>query len=144
MLAGSALAIHGLLGEQARVVGVEPEGAPNLTRSLAAGEVVPLERIATAVQGLCPPDTGELNLALARRHVQGTLLLSDEEIHGGQRTLLRAGFTVEPAGAAAFAAVEHGKLAPELDGRSRSDPLRVACVVSGGNPDPRQMQALLA
>ncbi len=145
LIAGSSLALFCELGARVRSIGVEPAGAPNLTASLAAGRVVPLERITTAVQGLCPLDTGELNLALARRHVSGTILLSDEEIHAGQRVLVRAGWTVEPAGAAAFAALASGKLPPELlAGRGRARALRVCCVVSGGNPDPRQVEALLA
>lgn len=145
MVAGSSLALVQSLGERVQVIGVEPEGAPNLTASLEAGEVVPLERITTQVQGLCPLDTGELNLALAENFLRGTILLSDEEIYAGQRELVRAGLTVEPAGAAAYAAVLSGSLPPELlEGRSRADPLRVAAVVSGGNPDPKQLAALLA
>jgi threonine dehydratase len=145
LVAGSALALVQSLGERVQVIGVEPEGAPNLTGSLEAGAVVPLARIDTVVQGLCPLDTGELNLALAERFLAGTILLTDDEIHAAQRELLRAGLTVEPAGAAAFAAVWHGALPPELlEGRSASDPLRVAAVISGGNPDPAQVAALLA
>ena len=144
LVAGSSLALVSELGERVHVIGVEPEGAPNLTQSLEAGEVVPLERITTAVQGLCPLDTGELNLALAERYLSGTILLSDEEIYAGQKVLVRAGLTVEPAGAAAFAAVLHRALPPELlEGRSRSNPLRVAAVISGGNPDPAQIERLL-
>lgn len=143
LVAGSALGLSLELGERVQVIGVEPEGAPNLTQSLEAGEVVPLERITTEVQGLCPLDTGELNLALAERFLRGTCLLSDAEIYAGQRVLVRAGFTVEPAGAAAFAAVLHGALPPELlAGRSPAHPLRVVAVLSGGNPDPAQLAAL--
>ena len=77
---------------------------------------------------------------LVPKHV----LLSDEEIFAGQKVLVRAGLTVEPAGAAAFAAVLHGALPPELlEGRSRANPLRVAAVISGGNPDPAQLASLL-
>jgi len=145
LVAGSALALATELGEHVQILAVEPEGAPNLTGSLEAGAVVPLEAITTSVQGLCPLDTGELNLALAERFLRGTILLTDEEIHSGQRALLQAGLTVEPAGAAAFAAVFHGALPPELlDGRGPADRLRVAVILSGGNPDPAQVTALLA
>jgi threonine dehydratase len=145
LVAGSGLALVQTLGERVQVIGVEPEGAPNLTGSLEAGAVVPLARIETKVQGLCPLDTGELNLALAERYLAGTVLLSDAEIHAAQRELLRAGLTVEPAGAAAFGAVWHGALPPELlEGRGPGKPLRVAVVISGGNPDPAQVAALLA
>jgi len=144
LAAGSALALVSTLGERVQVIGVEPEGAPNLTQSLEAGEVVPLARITTSVQGLCPLDTGALNVALAERYLAGTILLSDEEIHAGQKLLLEAGLTVEPAGAAAFAAVLAGALPEELlAGRSPANPLRVACVLSGGNPDPEQVRRLV-
>jgi len=144
LVAGSSLALVGELGERVQVIGVEPEGAPNLTASLEAGAVVPLARITTAVQGLCPLDTGELNLALAERYLAGTILLSDAEIYAGQTVLVRAGLTVEPAGAAAFAAVLAGALPSELlEGRSPSNRLRVAAVLSGGNPDPAQLASLL-
>ena len=143
LVAGSALGLVSELGEGVQVIGVEPEGAPNLTQALEAGAVVPLESITTKVQGLCPLDTGELNLALAERFLRGTILLSDEEIHAGQRVLVRAGIVVEPAGAAAFAAVLHGALPPELlEGRSAENRLRVAVVLSGGNPDPAQLATL--
>lgn len=145
LVAGSSLALVQELGERVQIIGVEPEGAPNLTQSLEAGEVTPLERITTRVQGLCPLDTGELNLALAERFLRGTVLLSDEEILAGQKVLVRSGLTVEPAGAAAFAAVLHEALPPELlAGRSATKRLRVACVLSGGNPDPKQLVELLA
>src|SRR5262245_3941481 len=49
MLAGGSLALFQKLGERVQVIGVEPEGAPNLTASLEAGEVVPLAKITTAV-----------------------------------------------------------------------------------------------
>jgi threonine dehydratase len=145
LVAGSALALVSELGERVQVIGVEPEGAPNLTQSLEAGAVVRLERITTKVQGLCPLDTGELNLALSERFLRGTILLSDEEILAGQKELVRAGIIVEPAGAAAFAAVRERALPEELlAGRTRDNPLRVAAILSGGNPDPAQLASLQA
>ena len=144
LVGGSALALGSELGERVQVIGVEPEGAPNLTEALEAGAAVTLERITTEVQGLCPLDTGELNLALAERFLRGTILLSDDEIYAGQKALVQSGLTVEPAGAAAFAAVLHEALPPELvEGRTSANPLRVACVISGGNPDPAQLVSLL-
>ena len=71
------------------------------------------------------------------------MLRSDEEIFAAQAVLVRAGLTVEPAGAAAFAAVLQGALPAELlDGRGPDDPLRVACVVTGGNAEPEQLASL--
>jgi threonine dehydratase len=143
LIAGSALALASKLGDEVAVIGVEPEGSPNLSRALEAGRPVSIDPIRTRIQGLCPLDTGELNLALAQRHVEGMIVLTDDEIVAGQRELVRAGHTVEPAGAAAFAALLARALPAELlEGRSPARPLRVACVVSGGNAEPEELAAL--
>ena len=62
------------------------------------------------------------------------------EIMDAQRVLAAHGETVEPAGAATLALVRSGC----FEGRTPEDPLRVAVVVSGGNPDPAQFESLLA
>lgn len=144
LLAGCALAIRQTLGRRVLIVGAEPEGAPSMKLSLEQGRAVTLERITTKVQGLCPPYAGKLNTEICGLSVDSVVTLSDEEIFAAQRELvLRGGWTVEPAGAAATAVVLSGKLPSlALHGRSRTDRLRVACVVSGGNPDPAQIAAV--
>jgi len=143
LLAGSSLAIARELGDEVAIVAVEPEGSPNLTAALDAGQPVVIDPITTEVQGLCPLDTGERNLALAERYVEGTITLTDEEIHAAQRVLVGAGWAVEPAGAAAFAAVMHDVLPPELfEDREPGDQVRICCVVTGGNADPDQLARL--
>ena len=143
LIGGSAKAIAETLGDEVPVIGVEPSGAPNMSRALEERKPVLIDPITTAVQGLCPLDVGAINLALAERYVEGMITLGDEEIFAGQRALLLAGHTVEPAGAAAFAAVLAGALPPEfLVGHDLDRPLRVACVVSGGNADPDQLAGL--
>lgn len=145
LIAGSALAIARRGTGRVRVVGVEPEGARTLSLALEAGEPVVVDPITSTVQGLCPLQTGALNLALVEEYVEGMVTLEDEEILAAQAELVAAGFTVEPAGAASFAAVRLGALPPELlEERSPRDPLRVACVLSGANADPAQLATLQA
>lgn len=145
LIAGSALALALASMGRVTVIGVEPEGAANLTRSLEEGRPVPIDPITSKVQGLTPICTGELNLALVEAFVEGMVTLEDDEILAAQAELVRAGFPVEPAGAAAFAAVRLGALPPDvLQGRSARDPLRIVCVLSGANADPAQLAALRA
>jgi threonine dehydratase len=146
LLSGCALAIRQTLGRRVLIVGAEPEGAPSMKRSLEEGRAVTLERITTKVQGLCPPYAGKLNTEICGLAVDAVVTLSDDEIFAAQRALVhRGGWTVEPAGAAAAAVVFTGRLPSlALHGRSQADPLRVAAVVSGGNPDPAQIAALRA
>jgi threonine dehydratase len=144
LIAGSSLALRRALGERVRVLGVEPQGARTLGLALEAGAPVTLERITTSVQGLCPLSLGRLNLEVCRETVAGAIALDDATILAAQRELVRTGgWTVEPAGAAAVAAVLAGRLPADLlEGRGPSSPLRVVAVVSGGNPDPAQLEAI--
>jgi threonine dehydratase len=141
LIAGTSLALRRRLGERVTILGVEPAGAPSMTRGLEAGEPVTLETIETSVQGLCPSNSGARNIAVCLETVDGMVLLSDEEILAAQRRLVLGGEVVEPAGAAAVAVVDAGKLPGALfEGRTAEDALRVAAVVSGGNPDPAQLE----
>jgi len=144
LISGCALSLHRALGPSVTLLGVEPQGAATLGPALARGEVVPLRHVESSVQGLCPPSLGRLNLAVCREHVSGALALTDQAIFAAQRELvLRGGWTVEPAGAASAAAVLAGAIpAHLLEGRSARRPLRVVAVVSGGNPDPAQLEEL--
>jgi threonine dehydratase len=144
LIAGTALAAKRKRGKGVVIVGVEPAGAATMTAGMAAGRSVFLPEIRTEVQGLCPLCSGELNVAIALEYVDHMVTVEDEEVFEAQLVLGRANLTVEPAGAAACAAVRERKLPPELfEGRSAKAPLRVAVVVSGGNPDPAQFAALL-
>lgn len=144
LVTGCALAIRQTLGKRVSILGVEPAGAPTLTRALAAGRPVVLDDLPTKVQGLCPPYAGAINTEICAELLDGTILLEDEVIFAAQRELVvRGGWTVEPAGAAAFAAVLARALPADLyEGRSASNPLRVAVTISGGNPDPAQLAGL--
>ncbi len=134
LVAGSALALRRELGERVQIYGAEPEGAATLTRGLERGAPVKVEPITSKVQGLTPLYCGQINIDIARATLDGVFALSDERILAAQRRLVRAGETVEPAGAAACAPVFTGMLLVSARG------LRVAAVVSGGNADPAQLQ----
>jgi threonine dehydratase len=114
-------------GGRARIVGVEPEGAPTLTRALEAGRPVDAPAGSVAADSLAPTRIGERTFEIARRAVHRVVLVSDEEILAARRALWRALRVVaEPGGAAALAAV--------LSGRFRPEPgERIGVVVSGGN-----------
>jgi len=111
----------------ARIVGVEPEASPTLTRALEAGAPVDVESGGLAIDSLAPRRVGELVFPLARTFVERTLLVTDEEIRAAQHALWRSLRVVaEPGGAAAVAALLSGRYRP----RARE---RVGVIVSGGN-----------
>jgi threonine dehydratase len=89
-----------------RVVGVEPEAAPTLTKALAAGRPVDAETGGIAADSLAPRRVGERVFPIAERYVERVVLVPDDAIRQAQRALwatLRV--VAEPGGAAAFAAL---------------------------------------
>jgi len=136
LLAGIATAVKALRPE-VRVIGVEPEGAATVSRSLAAGHPVTLERIETVADGLAAPFGAELTQALIARHADDVVLVSDDEIVEAMRLIVdRTKQVVEPAGAAAVAAL--------LAGRAGLSPgTRTVATLSGGNIDRERLKRLL-
>jgi threonine dehydratase len=119
----------GWYGRDIRIVGVEPEAAPTLTRALAAGAPVDAPAGGVAADALAPRRVGEIMFPLAQRFVDAVVLVTDDEIVTAQQQLWdRLRVAVEPAGAAAFAALLARKYTP-------SENERVGVVISGGNTD---------
>ena len=120
-----------------RVYGVEPTDAAAMTLAFEAGSPVQIQP-RTVADGLAAPFAGNLTLAMCRRYLEGIVILTDAEILSGVRFAAeRMKQVLEPAGAAALAAVLHGRI-PIGDGE------RVAVVASGGNVDVARLGELLA
>lgn len=135
LVAGIALALRGRKSG-ARVVGVEPEGAPTMYRSLRAGQPVRLESVNTIADGLAAPTVGEHSYAAVRQHVDDIVLVSDEQIREAMRLLMeRCKLVVEPAGAAPVAGLS-------LDDSPAPRGVKVVCVLSGGNIDLSRLKHL--
>ncbi len=93
-------------GRSTRVIGVEPELAPTLATALAAGRPIDAPAGGIAADSLAPRSVGELMFPIARNSVERVALVSDDAIRAAQDLLWdRLRITVEPGGAAAFAAV---------------------------------------
>jgi threonine dehydratase len=110
-----------------RVIGVEPELAPTLTRALEAGHPVDAEAGGVAADSLAPARVGELVFPVAQRYVERVVLVGDGDIRDAQRALWETlRIVVEPGGAAAFAALARGRY-PCRGGE------KVGVILSGGN-----------
>jgi threo-3-hydroxy-L-aspartate ammonia-lyase len=128
LIAGVAAAVKGLR-PTVRIVGVEPEGAPKMTRSLAAGQPVTLDAVGSIADGLLAVRPGDLPFVHVRSLVDEVVTVSDEELRAAMRWLaLDLKLVVEPSGAASVAAAR--RLAP-----AGTAGVHVA-VVSGGNVRP--------
>jgi threonine dehydratase len=115
--------------ERVRVIGVEPERAPTLHRSLAAGQVIDVETGGVAADSLGARRVGELMFPIAQKFVSQSLLVSDDQIIGAQRALWqRLRLIAEPGGATAFATLLSGVYKPRPGER-------VGVVLCGSNAD---------
>ncbi|HEY7736842.1 MAG TPA: threonine/serine dehydratase [Candidatus Limnocylindrales bacterium] len=120
-----------------RVFGVEPERSNALSAALAGNAIVRIDPVSVA-DGLGAPFAGEWTLAMAQRYLDGVVLLDDPTILGGLRFAAeRMKQVLEPAGAAALAAVIYGRI-PIAGGE------RVCVVASGGNVEIGRLGELLA
>ncbi len=134
LLAGISVAIKGLRPD-VRVVGVQAEGAAAYPASLSAGRPVALESMATMADGIAVGCPGPVPFAIIDELVDDLRTVSDESLSKALLLCLeRAKLVVEPAGAAAVAAV--------LDDPKAFEP-PVVVVLSGGNIDPLLLMRVL-
>ena len=136
LVSGVAVALKNARPD-ARVVAVEPEGSAALAAALAEGRPVAIAP-ASVADGLNAPFAGERCLAVCRALVDEVVTVSEREIREAFRFLYaRAKLAVEPAGAAAVAALLAARV-PAVEGRT------VVAVVSGGNVAADTASGILA
>lgn len=118
----------------ARVIGVEPDGAPTLSYARRAGQPVDAPAGSIAADALAPRQVGQLVFPITQAFVQDVVLVTDEAIREAQLTLwetLRV--AAEPAASVGVAALLSGMYKP-------ADGERVAVVISGSNMSPGQLE----
>ncbi len=122
----------------ARIIVVEPEGWDDMTRSLAAGEIVPVgpNPPPTACDALMTKRVADLTFGILKARGATGVAVSENEIEDAIR-FAYANFrlVIEPGGAVALAAVLSGKVVPAE---------RTLITLSGGNIDPAQFASILA
>jgi threonine dehydratase len=137
LMAGHALAIADGF-PQARIIGVEPEGADDFRQSLQKGERVRLDKPVSICDGLLSYDVGEHNWPILRQHVAESVTLPDTETQGAMKWLYQThGLRVEPSGAIATAAVMQDKV--DLSGSGD-----IVIIISGRNLDEDRFREWIA
>lgn len=113
-----------------KIVAVEPEKAPTLNAALSQGPDTEVDVGGIAANALGARKIGRICFDLAKSSGATSVLVTDEAIADAQTLLWqRMRQWVEPAGAAALAAITSGAYLPEKDER-------VAVLVCGANPAP--------
>lgn len=133
--AGVACAIK-LMSPHTRVVGVEPAGAPKLSRAREAGGPVTLEGTRSIADGLMAVRIGTLNFAHHQAYLDDVVTVEDSATRDAVRFLLeRDKLTAEPSGAITVAALLSGAVKAED---------HTVCILSGGNIDWAGLRQLLS
>jgi threonine dehydratase len=113
----------------ARISIAEPEGWDDVTRSLEAGEILPVldQTYPTPCDALQTPSTFPINFAVLKHRIDGAAVVTPADIKAAMRLVFeRLHLVVEPGGAAALAAVLAGKIAVTEN---------AVVTLSGGNVD---------
>lgn len=135
LLSGIATAVKSKKPD-VRIYGVQPEVSAYLPQSLAAGKLVAATRSDTIADGLATKNGGERTFPVLQKLLDGTVTVTEDEIAHAILVLLeRQKNVVEGAGAVSLAALLSGKL--KLPGK------KVCVIISGGNIDINQLDAII-
>jgi threonine dehydratase len=116
-----------------RVIGVEPDGAPTLTRARAQGAPADAPAGSIAADALAPRRVGELVFPITQSYVDDVVLVDDASILAAQQALWQAlRIAAEPAASVGIAALAAGAYKP-------APGERVAVVITGANMAPSQL-----
>jgi threonine dehydratase len=132
--AGAGLYMKGV-NPAIKILGVEPEGAPSMSRALENGSPVSLEKINSFVDGASVKRAGALTFPICQRVLDKVILIPEGKVC---TTILKLynedAIVAEPAGALSVAALDF--CAEQIKGK------KVVCVLSGGNNDIERMQEI--
>jgi threonine dehydratase len=116
------------LSPKTKIIGVEPEGAPSMSKAMELGRVIKLDHIDNFVDGAAVRQVGKKTFAICKENLDEMITVPEGKIC---QTILdlynKEAIVVEPAGALSVAALDY--FAHKIKGKN------VACIVSGSNND---------
>ena len=122
-------------GRKIKVIGVQAKNAASYVSSLKAGKEVEIKTERTIADGIAVAKPGHIPFEIIAKHIDKVVTVSDDEIAKAIVVLMeRSKQVVEPAGAAAVAALMSGVVKPKG---------KTVAVLSGGNIDPLLMQKII-
>ncbi len=134
LIAGVATAVKELR-PQARVIGIQPEGANATYLSRQRGEITRIETIDTICDALIAAHPGRLPWPHIQKYVDEVVLVSDQEVKAAIAWLVeKAKLVVEAGGSVCTAALLAGKVRPQG---------KTIVLLSGGNILPQTLARYL-
>jgi threonine dehydratase len=134
-LAAGVGAYFNQVSPQTQIIGVEPEGAPSMKKSLEAGKIVELSAIDKFVDGASVQKVGSLTFGVCREVIDKMVTVPEGRICTKILELYNHdALVIEPAGALSITAIE--QFQNEIKGKN------VVCIVSGSNNDITRMEEI--
>lgn len=135
LISGVSMAVKSF-NPKIKVIGVESSGAPGMQKSVAAGEVVTLDRVDCIIDGLRVKRVGTLTREIVSRCVDEIVTLPDEQIFEAVVWLMHYTKLVpEGAAASSVGALLQGLIKAPAGSK-------VVCVLTGGNVNLDQLKGL--
>ena len=123
------------MSPEAKIIGVEPAGAPCMKAAIDKGEIVELENINKFVDGAAVKKAGAMTYEVCKEILDDIVIVPEGAVC---TTIIhmynKSAIVVEPAGALAVSALKFYK--DQIKGK------RVACIVSGSNNDITRMEEI--
>jgi threonine dehydratase len=127
-LASGVSSVFKELSAETKIIGVEPNGAPSMTKSFEQNKVVMLETIDRFVDGAAVQKVGDITFEICKSNLDKMITVNEGEICSNILKLYNEeAIVVEPAGALSVTALNQFK--DEIKGKT------VVSVLSGNNND---------
>jgi len=118
LIAGIGACIKELRPE-IRIIGVEPEDADAMAKSLRAGEIVTLDRVGRFADGVAVKRVGQTTFDIAKEVIDEIVIVSNDEICAAIKDIFEDRRCIlEPAGALAYAGLKRHAAHHGLSGRN--------------------------
>jgi threonine dehydratase len=127
-LASGLSSVVKALSPKTKIIGIEPAGAPSMSKSIEKGELVQLDEIEKFVDGASVQRVGDLTFEICQKNLDVMTTVHEGKIC---QTILemynKDAIVAEPAGVMSIAALD--EFNEEIKGKT------VVCLVSGSNND---------
>ena len=131
-LISGAINVFKQLSPTTKIIGIEPMGAPSMSKSINTNKLITLDKIDGFVDGVAVKKVGNLSFDYCKKFLDDIVILEENEICNSILELLDyENIIAEPAGAMSSASLRHYK--NEIIGKN------VGCIICGGNNDNSRM-----
>jgi len=134
-LAAGTGAYFNQISPHTKLIGVEPEGAPSMKRSIEAGKIVELDNIDRFVDGAAVKKVGKLSFNICRKVIDQLVTIPEGKVCTQILDMYNQdAIVMEPAGALSVAALD--LFSAEIKNKT------VVCIISGSNNDITRLEEI--